>query len=311
MAKKQRPRNQGTGYYRYLETSNIKVAPVIWFSIAIVIALALGITLLLALPDRPTISIMTLIVVPVMIIGFPMLMKERRDTKIETAISDVFEELATSLRAGATIEQALLDLTKIQKGPLIDELKIALNDMEGGFSFEEALQNIIDRADVLILRRILKIVIDGRKAGGELADILDAVAGDARGMSRLQRERASKTLMYVIFLFAAGGVVAPLIFGFDTQIGNVIVNVGSTGPTVHSSLEIDVFGTYLSILWIYLIIECAISGIMMSFVRGVHIWKGLLFYSLTMMLTSTIVFEVAKVVADSMLAGSTAAAAVG
>lgn len=304
MAKEERYAAQ-SGYGHYLETSSIKVTPVVWISIAIIAAVALSIFLLFALPDKPSIPIMTFIVVPVLIIGMPMLMKERRDTKIEIAISDVFEELATSLRAGATVEQALMDLTRIQKGPLIDELKIALNDMEGGYSFEEALQNIINRADVILLKRILKIVIDGRKAGGELADILDAVAGDAREMSRLQRERASKTLMYVIFLFAAGAVVAPLIFGFVTQIGAVISNVGNSGATAANPLEITVFGAGISILWMYLMIECLISGIMMSFVRGAKIWKGILFYSLTMMLMSTIVFEAAKVIAGAMLAGAT------
>ena len=306
MAKDAKSGIKKVGYVRYLEGSNIKVGPIVWFTIAIVLAIVLGIVLILLFPQSPTVAIMTFIVVPVLIIGFPLLMKERRDTKIETAISDVFEELATSLRAGATVEQALLDLTKIQQGPLIEELKMALNDMEGGFSFEEGLENMIARADVLLLRRILKIVIDGRKAGGELADILDSVASDARDMSRLRRERASKTLMYVIFLFAAGGVVAPLIFGFITEIGGQIAAVGApAGAIVQNQLEIPFFGLQLSILWMYLMLECTISGIMMSFVRGARIWKGLLFYSLTMMLVSTIVFELAKMVASSMLAGAT------
>jgi flagellar protein FlaJ len=285
--------------------------PMVWFTIAIVIALVLGALLLMAFPGNPTVAIMTFIVVPVLVIGFPILMKERRDTRINDAIADVFEELATSLRAGATVEQALLDLTKIQKGPLIEELQMALNDMEGGYSFEEALQNIISRADVLLLKRILKIVIDGRKAGGELANILDAVASDARDMARLQRERSSKTLMYVIFLFAAGAIVAPLIFGFVMQISSVIININNSSGVLNASpLEIPIFGFKLSILWMYLMIECTISGIMMSFVRGARIWKGILFYSLPMMLSSTIVFELAKMVAGSMLASSTGAAVI-
>jgi flagellar protein FlaJ len=298
-----------SGYNRYLESNNIRVVPIVWFTIAIIVSLALGVLLLMAFPKSPTVAIMTFIAVPVLIVGFPILMKEHRDTKIENAISDVFEELATSLRAGATVEQALLDLTKIQRGPLIDELKMALNDMEGGYSFEEALENIIDRADVLLLKRILKIVIDGRKAGGELANILDAVASDARDMARLQRERSSKTLMYVIFLFAAGGIVAPLIFGFVTEISMVIVNItNQSGTALMSPLELSIFGLNVSILWLYLIIECAISGVMMAFVRGAKVWKGILFYSLTMMLASTIVFELAKMVAGSMLSSSTGGA---
>ena len=184
------------------------------------------------------------------------------------------------------------------------ELKIALNDMEGGYSFEESLENLMGRVDVVLLRRILKIVIDGRKAGGELADILDSVASDARDLSRLQRERASKTLMYVIFIFAAGGVVAPLIFGFVTEIGGVVANVGSAVGTNPNPLEANISSMTISILWMYLMIECFISGVMMAFVKGVKVWRGLMFQSLPMALIATIVFEVSKIIAGGMLKGS-------
>lgn len=291
-------KNQEGNYERSLETSNLKVSPAAWFAISIGLSLVFAFAIFLAFPHNPALPLITSIVVAILIIGFPIILKERRDSRIEDAIPDVFEELATSLRAGATIEQALLDLTKIQKGPLIDELKIALNDMEGGFSFEEALENLISRINIISLQRIFKIVIDGRKAGGELADILDAVASDARQMSRIQRERKSKTLLYLIFIWAAVGAVAPLIFGFVTEIGVLIVNFGSS---VAAPNPLNVPGTEISILWLYLLITSFISGIMLSFVRGLRLWKGIVFYALSMALCSTIVFEVSKVIARGML----------
>ncbi len=299
MKKDTSDRGDDRGYSRYLETSKIRVSPVIWVVIAIVIAVILSLLMFIAFPSSPAIALISIIAVPLLIIGFPIILKERRDTRMEDSIPDVFEELATSLRAGATIEQALLDLTKIQKGPLIDELKIALSDMEGGFSFEEALENLISRVDVLMLKRIFKIVIDGKKAGGELADILDAVASDAREMARLQRERTSKTLMYVIFIFAAGAVVAPLIFGFVTEIGGMVANVGATTQVAN---PLNIPGTELNLFWLYLIIETFISGIMLAVVRGMRMWKGIIFYSLSMALIGTIVFEISKAIAASMLA---------
>lgn len=303
MEKKKTPQKQ-KGYDLYLEKSNIGVGPILWVLMAIVITIALGVVLLMVFPKAPTIGLITFVSLPLLIIGFPIIIKEMRDGKIADAIPDVFEELATSLRAGATVEQALLDLTKIQSGPLIDELKISLNDMEGGYSFEESLENLMSRVDVVLLKRILKIVIDGRKAGGELADILDSVASDARDLSRLQRERASKTLMYIIFIFAAGGCVAPLIFGFVTEIGGVVANVGSAAGTNQNPLEVILFSTPLSILWLYLLIECFISGVMMAFVKGVKVWRGIMFYSLSMALIATIVFELSKMVAGGMLKSS-------
>lgn len=303
MAKKKKIRaSKDKSYETYLESTNIRVSPIIWFAIAIVLAAILGALLFLLFPDSPSIALMTLLIVPVLLIGFPIIMKQRRDDTIEDSIPDVFEELGTSLRAGATIEQALIDLTKIQSGPLIDELKVALNDMEGGFSFEESLENLIQRVDVIMLKRIFTIVIDGRKAGGELADILDAVASDARQMGRLQRERKSKTLLYVIFIFAAGGMVAPLIFGFVTQIAGLVASIGSGGAEVANPLNYP--GTNINIFWLYLIIECFISGIMLAVVRGSKIWKGIVFYALSMALIGTIIFEGAKMIAASMLPGS-------
>lgn len=287
-------------YGRYLESSHIRVSPIIWILLALLVAAIVGFLFFMLFPSNPTVALVLIIVIPTLIVGMPVILKEQRDTRMEDAIPDVFEELATSLRAGATIEQALLDLIKIQKGPLIDELKITLNEMEGGFSFEESLDNLITRLDILMLKRIFKIVIDGKKAGGELADILDAVSSDAREISRLQRERRSKTLMYVIFIFAAGGVVAPLIYGFVSQIGVVIVNIGApSGVVLRSPLELPGIG--LNIFWLYLIIECLISGVMLAVVRGVRVWKGIIFYALPMIMIGTLVFEVSKIIAGSML----------
>jgi flagellar protein FlaJ len=301
MAKKKIRASKEKTYSMYLETSHINLSPVIWIAVAIAISAIMGFLTFIIFADSPGIPIMTIIILPILIIGFPIIIKERRDLRMEEAIPDVFEELATSLRAGATIEQALLDLTKIQKGPLIDELSIALNDMEGGFSFEESLENLIERIDVVMIKRIFTIVIDGRKAGGELADILDAVASDARQMARLMRERRSKTVLYVIFIFMAGALVAPLIFGFVTQIAGLVANVGSETAVAN---PLNIPGTNINIFWIYLLIETFISGIMLAVVRGIKLWKGLVFYSLTMALVGTIVFEASKWFASLMLPAS-------
>jgi archaeal flagellar protein FlaJ len=297
MAKNEEPRTprKGGGYGRYLEAVGVGMGPVPWIVLALLVAIAVGALVFFLSPDTLNIVIMAPLFIIVLMIGAPILMKEKRDTEIEDEIPNVFEELATSLRAGATIEQALVDLTEIQKGALIDELKLALRDMEGGLSFEEALQSLTDRVDVVLLRRIFAIIVDGRKAGGELADILDSVAEDARSTSRIQRERRSKTLMYALFLMGACGFIAPIIFGFVTVIGDVVTGIGNAGATNPLVFQ------GINILWLYLLIASVISGIMMAVVRGEKIWKGVLIYALVMAVSSTVIFELVKMVAMSSL----------
>jgi len=287
----------GRSYDLYLEQSNIRFSTVQWAAMALVISMVSG-AMLFLLGQAASIIVVIPILVLIIFFGVPIMLKQKRDNEIEEALSDVFEELATSLRAGATIEQALVDLTKLQKGPLIDELKLALKDMEGGLSFEEAVQNLMYRVDIPILKRTLGIVVDGRKAGGELADILDAVSSDARGISRLQRERISKTMMYTIFIFAAGAAIAPIIFAFVSEISNIVVSLGAQA----NPMLVYAFGLEISLLWLYLLIECMISGIMVAVVRGDRFWRGILLYSSTMVVIATVVFEVVRYLAAGIIA---------
>jgi len=286
-------------YEYYLKGIDINLSTFQWFSIAIIVGLVLGGMVLFLWPDLATLGILLSILTVIFAGGSPILIKQKRDRQIEESLSDVLGELATSLRTGATIEQALMDLTKIQKGPLIEELNLALKDMEGGLSFEEALQNLSKRVDVKLLRRILVVIIDGKRIGGELADILDSVSGDCRELSRLQRERISKTLLYVVFIFFTSAIIAPAIFGFVTQMSVVLAKMN----VAKNPLNIALGGLVFNKLSLYIIIETMISGLMITVIRGDEKWKGILLYGAVMALLGTAVFEISVRIAGAVMGG--------
>jgi len=319
-------------YETYLKSIGVNMPAAVWFILVLVLALIVSSTIFLLSPHLFNVAILLGVFIVIGFTSAPIMIKQRRDSVIAQELPDVLEELATSLRAGATIEQALVDLLKLQKGPLIEELKMALRDMEGGLSFEESLENMIDRVDVQSLKRILNIIIDGRKAGGELARILDEVAKDARDLARIQRERISKTMLQVIFLFVAGMAVAPFVFGVVTVMTGLLESFDVCSNPLELSLPIMVQETVpsctdrcliergevcsekeiggkvihvtktnltLNKLWLYLLIESIFSGAMISTVRGEKLWKGVFFYGGFMAVLGTIIFEIAKAVAKS------------
>ena len=81
------------------------------------------------------------------------------------------------------------DISKHGKGPLNDELKRAVIEIKIGSTFEDALLGMSERLKSKTLDRTFRMIIEGRRVGGSLADVIETVAEDLRAILALQRER--------------------------------------------------------------------------------------------------------------------------
>ena len=117
------------------------------------------------------------------------------------------------LKSGGTYEYALREVSTIDYGPLTKELRKVLRRLEDGANFEDAFSSITENVDSDLVKKIVNIILDAVKAGAGLADVLDEISEDARTLYKMQQERKAKTTMQVLFIFAAGSMIAPAIFG--------------------------------------------------------------------------------------------------
>jgi tight adherence protein C len=125
--------------------------------------------------------------------------RERQD-RILIALPQVIDQLRMSVEAGVGFEAALGRAAKAGTGPLAQELRHTLQEMQIGASRSEALQHLADRNDVAELRTFVTAVSQSEDYGIPVAHVLRVQADELR-VRRKQRaeERAMKIPVKMTF----------------------------------------------------------------------------------------------------------------
>ncbi|MFH0973820.1 MAG: type II secretion system F family protein [Candidatus Micrarchaeota archaeon] len=223
-------------------------------------------------------------------VAIPINMRDARIAAIEEALPDVLKHMAFVLRAGGTTESAVTEVANANYGLLSKDFRNSLRAIREGKSFDEVLNQQAKRSGSLLFKRTALIVTDARRAGAGIADVMFQIADDAREVSRIKRERYSRTTMHVIFLVTAALLLAPFIFGFTLSIVNYI-NVGITGALPNAPktnmCELNM------LLLLFISAQTIITSIALGIIREGKTIKYIL-YAPLMVLMSLLVFEAGK-----------------
>ncbi len=192
-------------------------------------------------------------------------MMERRVDSIEQGTPDFLRQISSLLRSGVGIETALEDISKHGKGPLIDELKRAVIEIKIGSTFEDALLSMGERLKSKNLDRTFRMILEGRRVGGSLSDVIETVAEDLRAVLALKRERKANVMMSVMFLLIAAIVAAPFALGMIMSYSSFIGSLGKPNPLFEASVT-AASG--------YIIIHSIIAGLLMGIVLYGSAKKG-------------------------------------
>jgi flagellar protein FlaJ len=188
-----------------------------------ILSLLLGITPILG-------AIVGFIAPAAVIGGWIFFMMERRVDAIEQGTPDFLRQIASLLRAGVGLETALEDVSKHGEGPLTDELKRAVIEIKIGSTFDEAILAMGERLKSKNLDRTFRMILEGRRTGGSLSDVIETVAEDLRAVLALQRERKANVMMSVMFLVIAAIVAAPFALGMIMSYNSFIGSLGKPNP---------------------------------------------------------------------------------
>lgn len=134
-----------------------------------------------------------------------MRIKARRQ-KLEQQMVEMLQMLASGLRAGFGLLQALESSADQLPDPLSVELRRTLRDTAMGASVEQALTALNERVSSPDFDIVITAILIQRSVGGNLAEILENVAHTMRERERIRGEIRTLTSQQRLTGFVIGGI---------------------------------------------------------------------------------------------------------
>jgi tight adherence protein C len=136
---------------------------------------------------------------------------QARQLTIEHDLADSLDQITMSVEAGLGFEGAIERVVGAGTGPLNDELRRMLLEMQLGASRSDALRHLADRTDVADLKSFVFAIVQSEAYGLPIARVLRVQAAELRDKRRQRaEERALKIPVLLIFPLAFG--IFPALF---------------------------------------------------------------------------------------------------
>jgi flagellar protein FlaJ len=166
-----------------------------------------------------------------------------------------------------TFTKSILFASKGNYGILTPEIQKVSQQVSWGSSVSDALLAFSDRVRTKAIRRTISLIIEASKSGGNVADVLDVAARDAREIKMLEAERKTNMASYVVVVYVGMFVFLAILLILCTSFIPAMVGEGGEGMqgvmggggTLASLEEITTTFFY----------ACIIQGFGSGFVAGV------------------------------------------
>ena len=166
---------------------SVQEAKIVWVATATLpalVALTLGL------------GAISLVLLPLGAGGFPIYLKVRRDSgmkKFEEQLGQAMPLIASNLRAGSSVAQAIGPVAENMSDPIKSEFRRLTSDIRAGTPVPEALDKVADRTGSRDLRLFSTAVDISQQTGGSLADITENVGQTVRARVEARKTIRSKT----------------------------------------------------------------------------------------------------------------------
>jgi archaeal flagellar protein FlaJ len=172
----------------------------------------------------------SIIVLKVFFIFKEKIKKSDEIKRMEEVFPDFIELVASNLRAGMTIDKALLLSSRKEFAPLDREILLLGKDIATGKEISLALIDLGKRTSSRKIQKTIAVITSGVKAGGNISVLLEETAQNSREKSFMEKKAASNVLMYIIFIFFAVSVGAPILFALSSILVSVLKSLLTTIP---------------------------------------------------------------------------------
>ena len=121
------------------------------------------------------------------------LLRRRRVARFDAQLAQALQQTANALRAGLTLQQALDQVGREADAPMGQELNLFVKELKLGTPFDAALAAMAARVQSEDLDLLATSTSIARQLGGNLAELLEGIAGTIRERFRLEGRIAALT----------------------------------------------------------------------------------------------------------------------
>ncbi len=174
-----------------LEGAGNPFKPAEWLLVHLGIFIGAGVAGLLLGSGSLVVGILFLFagaVVPWFYLGFK---RGRRRKKFESLLPETLQLISGSLAAGLSLAQSIDTVVKEGQDPVASEFRRVLVETRLGISLDDALEGVAERFESKDFAWVVMAIRIQRQVGGNLAELLDSVAGTMREREYMRRQVAA------------------------------------------------------------------------------------------------------------------------
>ncbi|MCX6651637.1 MAG: type II secretion system F family protein [Methanomassiliicoccales archaeon] len=214
--------------------------------------------------------------------GFYSTAQFKRIREIESRLPDFLRDVSEGGRFGMTLAESIKVSSRGRYGRLTPEIQRMAAQIDWGVPATDAIKLFIDRVDTPLVRRMTSIVIKANDAGGNVADVLDMVAHDARETMLNRNERSITMSTYTVVIYVAFAVFLATIFILNSTFLPQMIKAGTqidAGTTGVSNIPVQVKSDVIPEIQLIFVISVVIhafgDGILAGVLQDGRIANGL------------------------------------
>jgi len=126
--------------------------------------------------------------------------RDQRQAAVQAKVPDTIDQLTICVEAGLGFDAALTRVAVTTEGPLTEELRRTISDVQAGVPRAQALRMLAERTQVEEVRQLVTALIQSQKHGVAMAETLRIQSAEIR-LRRKQRteEKAAKLAVKMLF----------------------------------------------------------------------------------------------------------------
>jgi len=214
--------------------------------------------------------------------GFYTSYQRKKILEIESRLPDFLRDVSEGGRFGMTLADSIKVSARGRYGRLTPEIKRMAAQIDWGVPATDALKLFVDRVDTPLVRRMTTIVIKANEAGGNVADVLNMVAHDARETLLNRNERSIAMSTYTVVIYVAFAVFLATIYILNSTFLPEMVRAGTSitegteglSGNVPVQVQTDVVPQINLIFFISVVIHAFGDGILAGVLQDGRIANG-------------------------------------